>query len=105
MFFLLRFARKGGSLKGILNDSRVKITETMEEKQDFLWVSSKVDDRVDEKEDEIEANEFTFTFKFPTFDEFMSKNQKKSSEVSLKDSEVDANSNAGFESEFEGYAF
>ncbi|KAK1423320.1 hypothetical protein QVD17_18618 [Tagetes erecta] len=86
--YFTRFARKGGSLKGILNDlPPVQLTENMEEKQDFLWFSSKEDDRVDEKEDENEANEFAFTFKFPTFEEFMSKNP---------------NTNAGFVSEFEG---
>ncbi|KAI3813203.1 hypothetical protein L1987_17921 [Smallanthus sonchifolius] len=71
----------------------------MEEKQDHLKIVS--------KEDENEAHEFSFTFKFPTFEEF-SKTQKNfsqlhdfnehidSSEVSLEDSEVHVNSNGGF---------
>ncbi|XP_071693855.1 uncharacterized protein [Rutidosis leptorrhynchoides] len=92
----------------------------MEEKQEFLDVSRKVNNLVDEKHeekvDDNEAPEFVFTFKFPTFEEFSKKHKDSSQfmepssyvhansfaenivsdEVSLEANEVDANLNDGF---------
>ncbi|KAI3713168.1 hypothetical protein L1987_71741 [Smallanthus sonchifolius] len=80
----------------ISNDSRVPLSEAMEEKQHLLKIVS--------KEDDNEAHEFSFTFKFPTFEEFIKTHKNSSqlhdfsehmdsSEVSLEDSEVLSNSN------------
>ncbi|KAI7742490.1 hypothetical protein M8C21_019410 [Ambrosia artemisiifolia] len=92
--YFLRFTRKSGSVKGIIsNDSRVPVTEVMEEKEEVLEVLREEDERIDEKEKEEEddgneGNEFSFTFKFPTFEEF-SKNPKSFSDVLLEDCEAD----------------
>lgn len=132
LLHLIRYFTRftGGSSMGLSNDSRVVFTEPIEaslkvtestmefeEKQDLLEFSSVKNDDVDVKEDEKEAIEFSFTFKFPTFEEF-SKNQKDFShllnlvesspvfeknysenidpiEVSLDYSKVDTNSNNG----------
>ncbi|KAL8229167.1 hypothetical protein R6Q57_014067 [Mikania cordata] len=105
--YFTRFATKSSSLKGVLNDSLIPLTEAMEEKQEFLEFSSEENDGVGEKEDGNEAHEFSFTFKFPTFEEF-SKNPKNlpllidftehvnSAEVSLEDGDADPNFNDGF---------
>ncbi|KAF5763809.1 putative ribosomal protein L34Ae [Helianthus annuus] len=115
--YFTRFTRKSGSLKGISSDSPVLLTKDMGEQEDVVEVSS---EESDEKEDIVnEAHEFSFTFKFPTFEEF-SKNPKSlselldntgrvdSAEVLVEDSEVDTNSDGGVVSnesrvlEFEG---
>ncbi|KAK9050025.1 hypothetical protein SSX86_031004 [Deinandra increscens subsp. villosa] len=91
------------------NDSRAPLTEPMEEKQEFLEFSGKEKDWGDEKDDDNnKPSEFSFTFKFPTFEEF-SKNPKDfsqllnfnedidSSEILLEECEVDTNSSGGLE--------
>ncbi|KAK9064792.1 hypothetical protein SSX86_016174 [Deinandra increscens subsp. villosa] len=91
------------------NDSRAPLTEPMEEKQEFLEFSGKEKDWGDEKDDDDnKPSEFSFTFKFPTFEEF-SKNPKDfsqllnfnedidSSEILLEECEVDTNSSGGLE--------
>ncbi|XP_023737336.1 uncharacterized protein LOC111885304 [Lactuca sativa] len=112
-----------GSSKGVSNDLRIvsteaieaslKVTESnmeFEEKQELLQFLSIENDDVDEKVDEEEAPEFSFTFKFPTFEEF-NKNQKDFSdllnlieplpefidpiEVSMEASKTDTNSDDG----------
>ncbi|XP_071702709.1 uncharacterized protein [Rutidosis leptorrhynchoides] len=77
----------------------------MEEKQDFLEVSSKENNGVDEKEDDTEDPEYSLTFKFPTFEEFSKKHKDlyadeknfseniDSHEVSMEPSEVDEHLN------------
>ncbi|XP_076941378.1 uncharacterized protein LOC143610914 [Bidens hawaiensis] len=94
---LLRFTRKSD---WVANDLMVPLTEPMkEEEEDFFEFSSEEDDMVDQKEDDV--IEFSFTFKFPTFEEF-TKNSKFVSEVLLEESEADTNSNKSPVLDFEG---
>lgn len=123
-FCISNYRITSGSSKGVSNDLRIvsteaieaslKVTESnmeFEEKQELLQFLSIENDDVDEKVDEEEAPEFSFTFKFPTFEEF-SKNQKDFSdllnlieplpefidpiEVSMEASKTDTNSDDGY---------
>lgn len=90
--YITRFVINGGTSKVVSSDLKDELKEPMEEKSEKLEY---VSDLNDEKEDE---NEFSFTFKFPTFEEFSMKQKNvngdvKLTEVSLEANEVDSNAN------------